>query len=216
MHLPYPLIVGRGYSKEAVIAKTRYFPEDYDILITQFDAVIVHLHFADDEAIDHMINALRTLKIKRRVRMESMRNYEVTEMCPHCETEITLCWDVRSEGYQVFCPNCGKPMMLCSMCDRSPCDWAEKGCKYSNEKYNTVNKDGWIPVDERLPENDGYILLSFENFSIPIVGRYEADKDGGGSFYPGDCDEEDTCIGMDLFVNAWMPLPKPYKEGDAE
>ena len=71
--------------------------------------------------------------------------------------------------------------------------------------------NGWISVSERFPETDDYILLSFSNFSLPMVGRYEEDSDGG-AFYLGDCDEEDTCISQDLFVNAWMPLPEPYRE----
>lgn len=79
------------------------------------------------------------------------------------------------------------------------------------EKYqHEVEKHRWIPVDERLPETDDYILLSFSNFSLPMVGRYEADYEGG-AFYLGDCDEDDTCINQDLFVNAWMPLPEPYR-----
>lgn len=69
----------------------------------------------------------------------------------------------------------------------------------------------WIPVEERLPEDDNYILLSFENFSLPLVGRYEAGSDGGGAFYLGDCDEGDTCLSENLFVNAWMPLPEAYQ-----
>lgn len=69
----------------------------------------------------------------------------------------------------------------------------------------------WIPVEERLPENSDYVLLSFDNFSLPRIGRYEMDEDGGGAWYLGDCDEEDTCVANDLFVNAWMPLPKPYR-----
>lgn len=67
----------------------------------------------------------------------------------------------------------------------------------------------WIPCEEQVPENDVYVLLSFDNFSIPIVGRYEED-DGGGSFYAGD--EDVTLISQDMFVNAWMPLPEPYRE----
>lgn len=68
----------------------------------------------------------------------------------------------------------------------------------------------WIPVEERLPEDDRYILLSFENFSLPLVGRYEENEEGG-AFYIGDCDEEDTCISNDLYINAWMSLPEPYR-----
>ena len=69
----------------------------------------------------------------------------------------------------------------------------------------------WIPVEEQLPENDRYILLSFANFSLPMVGHYEINEDGSGAFYLGDCNEEDTCVSQDLIVNAWMPLPGPYR-----
>lgn len=67
----------------------------------------------------------------------------------------------------------------------------------------------WISCEEQFPENDDYVLLSFKNFSIPIVGRYEED-DEGGSFYAGD--EDVPLICSDLIVNAWMPLPEPYRE----
>ena len=86
-----------------------------------------------------------------------------------------------------------------------------------DEQPTVYVNDGWIPVEERLPEDDRYILLSFENFSLPLVGRYE-ENEKGGAFYIGDCDEEDTCASNDLFVNAWHPLPEPYrpKEKDDE
>ena len=71
-------------------------------------------------------------------------------------------------------------------------------------------KDGWIPIDEKLPPDDSFILLSFSNFSIPIVGRYEEDEGGGGNFFAGD--EDEPLISQDMYVNAWMPLPKPYEE----
>ena len=62
------------------------------------------------------------------------------------------------------------------------------------------HNNGWIPVDERLPGTNDYILLSFSNFTIPVVGRYETEKDGSGAFYVGD--ELETCLSQDLFVNA--------------
>ena len=70
----------------------------------------------------------------------------------------------------------------------------------------------WIRGVDRLPKADHYILLSCENFDIPLIGRYKADADGGGAFYLGDNDEGDTCLSQNLFVNAWMPLPRPYQE----
>lgn len=81
------------------------------------------------------------------------------------------------------------------------------------ELHELKNKknDGWIPVEERLPEDNKYILLSFSNFGLQIIGRYDKDEEGNGSFYIGDCDEQDTCIANDLYVNAWHPLPEPYR-----
>lgn len=71
----------------------------------------------------------------------------------------------------------------------------------------------WIPVGERLPDSDEYILLSFDNFTLPDIGRYEVGSDLSGAFYPGDDDKSYVSYG--LFVNAWMPLPERY-EADAK
>ena len=80
------------------------------------------------------------------------------------------------------------------------------------QKLNAEEKKhSWIPAEERLPEEDEYVLMSFENFMLPIIGRYEKDNDGGGAWYAGDDDGCDTCISQNLFVNAWMPLPEPYR-----
>ena len=67
----------------------------------------------------------------------------------------------------------------------------------------------WIPIDDMVPSDNRYVLLSFENFNIPAVGRYEEDEDGGGAFFLGD---DDICVGnYEMFVNAWMELPACYK-----
>lgn len=71
----------------------------------------------------------------------SPRDNDVTEYCPHCDRETTVLWDVEQNGYQIYCPNCGETIMLCSMCDREPCDWTENGCKYSDDRYGK-RKDG--------------------------------------------------------------------------
>ena len=67
----------------------------------------------------------------------------------------------------------------------------------------------WIPIIDTLPPLDEYILLSFSNFPVPVIGRYEEDDEGGGKFYAGD--EDVTLISQDMYVDAWMELPKPYK-----
>ena len=74
-------------------------------------------------------------------------------------------------------------------------------------KKNAVQ---WIPVTERLPDPESYILVSFENYILPDIATYRVDEDGSGAFYPGD--EDYTYLSAGVFVNAWMPLPEPYRE----
>ena len=74
----------------------------------------------------------------------------------------------------------------------------------------------WIPIEDRCPDVDEYgcskyILISFANYSLPVVGRYQVDDEGGGNFYAGD--EEESLMSQIMYVNAWMPLPECY-DGD--
>ena len=77
------------------------------------------------------------------------------------------------------------------------------------EDAKDTNVSGkWIPISERLPEDESYILVSFENATMPDIARYE-ENDEGGTFYPGDDEKPYSSYG--IFVNAWMPLPELYK-----
>ena len=67
---------------------------------------------------------------------------------------------------------------------------------------------GWIACSERQPEDESYMLVSFENSTMPDIARYE-ENDEGGTFYPGDDEKSYSSYGF--FVNAWMPLPEPYR-----
>ena len=75
-------------------------------------------------------------------------------------------------------------------------------------KYTNV-PGKWIPIAEKAPEDESYVLVSFENATMVDIARYEAD-DEGGSFYPGD--DEDPYSKYGIYVNAWMPLPELYRE----
>lgn len=77
------------------------------------------------------------------------------------------------------------------------------------EDTNVLSR--WIPISERLPEDESCILVSFENYAMPDIARYE-ENDEGGTFYPGD--DEKSYLSYGLFVNAWMPLPEPCKEDE--
>lgn len=67
-------------------------------------------------------------------------------------------------------------------------------------------ENGWITVSERLPDPDKYIAISLDNCDIPAIGRYTVDDEGGGTFRVGDQDE--SFLELNLFVNAWTPLPE--------
>lgn len=78
------------------------------------------------------------------------------------------------------------------------------------DECDNKNDIRWIPCfTEQYPKSGKYVLLSFDNFSVPVVGRYEEDEEGG-AFYIGD--EDERCVTQDMIVNAWMPLPKCYEE----
>ena len=79
------------------------------------------------------------------------------------------------------------------------------------EEIGELAKPKWIPCSERLPEEEEYILLSFANYTGLDIGRYEKDGEND-KFYPGD--EEETYASYGLIVNAWMPLPEPYREAE--
>lgn len=65
---------------------------------------------------------------------------EEVEVCPHCDTEVTVMWDVEKQGYRATCPNCGEELMLCDACMHSDdnegmdCDWSENGGCFRHRK----------------------------------------------------------------------------------
>lgn len=56
------------------------------------------------------------------------------------------------------------------------------------ERMKGEERQQWIPVTERLPEPETYILVSFDNYTFPDIATYRVDDDGSGAFYPGDED----------------------------
>lgn len=62
----------------------------------------------------------------------------------------------------------------------------------------------WIPVTEHLPDADDMVLVTCRA------------KNGNLSVNRAYCDEQGFWHGSGSMagVTAWMPLPKPYREGD--
>lgn len=75
-------------------------------------------------------------------------------------------------------------------------------CKHMNA--------GWIPVEERLPENDEFVLVTVDgiynsttfSYAIQLASYYKDD----GWIIEGYPDWEDSN------VSAWLPLPEPYRQ----
>lgn len=79
------------------------------------------------------------------------------------------------------------------------------------------DNDGWIPVEERLPEEGEKCIITdkYGYMRDGIIYDYADSKDDKPSFHRWD-DEYWQCFRPDVI--AWQPLPKPYrsKEKDNE
>ena len=78
-------------------------------------------------------------------------------------------------------------------------------CYKDLPSVTSVCKQKWIPVSERLPEENGFYLVTYDGEicgeNEPFTGLAEYEN---GKWVD---DEEDYQC-----VLAWMPLPEPYKE----
>lgn len=59
--------------------------------------------------------------------------------------------------------------------------------------------DGWIPVSERLPEEDEEVLITLAHGCVCWAFIYLNEWNTATTSYPIEC------------AIAWMPLPEPYK-----
>ena len=67
---------------------------------------------------------------------------------------------------------------------------------------------GWIPCSERLPEDEQPILFSTTTGRVH-QGRFHRDNSVNRWY-----SSLDKMRAYNNVVNAWMPLPEPYKEDD--
>lgn len=106
--------------------------------------------------------------------------------------------------------NEGQPLILIDIGKESDMDAdMVKACE---ECEKDAANQAWTTVEEELPPPDKYLLLSLENYPIPMVGRYLVNGDEDGTFMIGSSQE--SFLQNDLYVNAWMELPVPYDTGN--
>ena len=81
-------------------------------------------------------------------------------------------------------------------------------------RYMPTAEPQWIPCDERLPEKDDY-KSCIECLDGAVWYFTENGTMGLGYYYKSTKEWSTTDdLKTDGKVIAWMPLPKPYKEGD--
>lgn len=76
---------------------------------------------------------------------------------------------------------------------------------YMGAKIDFHCRPMWIPVSERLPEDEQEILFSTKTGRVHS-GKYH-DDDSANQWYS----HRDKYRAWNNVVNAWMPLPEPYK-----
>lgn len=84
-------------------------------------------------------------------------------------------------------------------------------CETEEEQKKVIERlsTDWIPVSERLPEPGKDVAVLLKGF-IPAIGRYEARRDGIGTFVvPG---QIETPVEFRLPVTAWTPLPDARRD----
>lgn len=112
---------------------------------------------------------------------------------------------------------------------RSKCEVNAKQKGNSEMKSNTY-KHAWIPTDEMVPENPGKYLVSArrmkgEKFESMILDYGSPVNEKAAKFFPDRVFPNGCAFGEKYSfscyveemnniheVNAWMPLPEPYKE----
>lgn len=103
----------------------------------------------------------------------------VSELCPHCENEVTFDWNIAKRGYVAFCPICGNRLLLCDSCvheEIGGCDY-NKDCDACRQTTNGksakwINRGGIT-----ICSNCGKIR---ERKSLPYCPRCKAKMDGKG------------------------------------
>lgn len=105
----------------------------------------------------------------------------------------------------------------------------KNGCRHSHyfDVFDVIDdaptiESKWIPVTERLPEEEGDYLLwgkidENEEDEYSFIGSYDEGFEQFGIWHEQFDSRTLGSLGSEFYayskVVAWQPLPKPYKEG---
>ena len=78
---------------------------------------------------------------------------------------------------------------------------------------NDVGTPQWVPVADRLPEEEGEYITTLKDYMGKFVSSHAFDGKEFG-FYMHDENNLNVTWNPVTNVIAWMPLPSPYKGGE--
>ena len=103
------------------------------------------------------------------------------------------------------CEKCGWYSRTAGRCKRGS-DF-EDACCAIDDAPEVKPEPHWIPVSERLPEDEQFVLATYKTTDRIHVCQYH--EDGSRNQWYS---LNDMCRAHNNVVLAWMPLPEPYRE----
>lgn len=84
---------------------------------------------------------------------------EIVEVCPRCDVEVVMQWDVKQDGFKSFCPYCGNRLMLCDECMHPDGEYNGGYCNYDSQTETCQHNDEAKPngIDRLLSRNGDVI-----------------------------------------------------------
>lgn len=103
-------------------------------------------------------------ELLREAYLEEPRTYTVTELCPHCESEVEMIWNADVDGFKAFCPHCGKRLMLCDEClhsGTSNCDYSMNtdSCRHNLPVPDPYCRRLWMRLGVSIPLTRSEMVL---------------------------------------------------------
>ena len=89
------------------------------------------------------------------------------------------------------------------------------------QKFVNITGEGWIPVDERMPEDDVDVLITYadiddENYTDICITTYGYAYLGGNKLDLKEWRSPFEYFKTNYKVIAWRPLPEPYRTERSE
>lgn len=196
-----------GYHKLRLVEPLILEPEDWTADEWATLCKICDLPVGPTERIVLHIDLMEFFENQAMPVKDTQRTYIVTEMCPHCESEIEMRWNTDTMGFKAFCPVCGKRLMLCDECrhaeNSAPCDYNnELECCHKNPPMPAVSK----------PREVSAITLREETPLGAIIARAATDPGHPGIYI--DLRRTDADADMPLVLVEFSADDTDFPDGD--